>query len=224
MKCSFLSLFLPPHPSHTVSCSVVFDSFSTPWTVARQAPLSMEFSRQEHWSGQWFPSPGNLPNLWIKPRSPALQTGSLLSEPPGKPLLAPRKVELRIMICWWGVRQTHCLDLLFRGRLTMWQLFSGAQGSLQATVRTCQLEHSPQALTKTKLGCRLEQLQGQLWTLEARPRQAESQWSPAPTEQRTSMRPGYLEVTRVPFLYPNAYLGDKLEEESGIGQTESFCP
>ena len=38
------------------------------------------------------------------------------------------------------------------------------------------------------------------------------------------MRPGYLEVTRVPFLYPNAYLVDKLEEESRIGQTESFCP
>ena len=38
------------------------------------------------------------------------------------------------------------------------------------------------------------------------------------------MRPGYLEVTRVHFLYLNAYFGDKLEEESGIGQTESFCP
>ena len=43
------------------SCSVVSDSFVTPWTVARQAPLSMEFSRQEYWSGLPFPSPENLP-------------------------------------------------------------------------------------------------------------------------------------------------------------------
>ena len=43
------------------SCSVVSDSFVTPWTVVCQAPLSMEFSRQEYWSGQPFPSPENLP-------------------------------------------------------------------------------------------------------------------------------------------------------------------
>ena len=40
----------------------------TPWTVAHQAPLSMGFSRQEHWSGLSFPSPGDLPNSRIKPR------------------------------------------------------------------------------------------------------------------------------------------------------------
>ena len=57
----------------------------TPQTVASQAPLSMAFSRQEYWSGQPFPSPGYLPNPGIKPRSPALQADSLLSEPPGKP-------------------------------------------------------------------------------------------------------------------------------------------
>ena len=50
------------------------------------APLFMEFSRQEYWSGLPFPSPGDLPNLGIKPRSPALQADSLLSEPPGKSL------------------------------------------------------------------------------------------------------------------------------------------
>ena len=58
----------------------------TPWTVAHQAPLSMGFSRQEHWSGLPFPSPGDLPNPGIKPRSPALQADALTSEPPGKPL------------------------------------------------------------------------------------------------------------------------------------------
>ena len=45
-----------------------------------QAPLSMEFSRQEYWSGLPFPSAGDLPNQGSKPRSPALQTDSLLSE------------------------------------------------------------------------------------------------------------------------------------------------
>ena len=59
--------------------------FETLWTIAYQPPLSMEFSRQEYWSGLPFPSPGDLPNPGIKPKSPALQTDALLSEPPGKP-------------------------------------------------------------------------------------------------------------------------------------------
>ena len=59
--------------------------FATPWTVALQAPLSMEFSRRECWSGLPVPSPGDIPNPGIKPRSPALQADSLLYEPPGKP-------------------------------------------------------------------------------------------------------------------------------------------
>ena len=53
--------------------------FVTPWTVARQAPLSMGFSRQEYWSGLPFPSPGDLPNPGIEPGSPALQVDSLPS-------------------------------------------------------------------------------------------------------------------------------------------------
>ena len=57
---------------------------ATPWTVAHQAPLSMGFSRQEYWSGLPFPSPGDLPEPGIKPRSPALQADALTSEPPGK--------------------------------------------------------------------------------------------------------------------------------------------
>ena len=51
--------------------------FATPWTVAYQAPQSMEFSRQEYWSGLSFPSPGDLPNPGIEPRSPALQADAL---------------------------------------------------------------------------------------------------------------------------------------------------
>jgi len=65
-----------------LSCSVVSDSLLT---VARQAPLSMGFSRQEYWSGFPFPSPGDLPNSGIERRCPTLQVDSLTSEPPGKP-------------------------------------------------------------------------------------------------------------------------------------------
>ena len=49
---------------------------ATPWTVALQAPLSVGFSRQEYWSGLPCPPPGDLPNLGIKSRSPALQADS----------------------------------------------------------------------------------------------------------------------------------------------------
>ena len=59
--------------------------FATLWTVAYQAPPSMEFCRQEYWSGLPFPSPGDLPDPGTKPGSPALQANSLPSEPPGKP-------------------------------------------------------------------------------------------------------------------------------------------
>ena len=59
--------------------------FATQWTVAHQAPPSMGFSKQEYWSGLPFPSPGDLPDPGIEPRSPALQADALTSEPPGKP-------------------------------------------------------------------------------------------------------------------------------------------
>ena len=59
--------------------------FATPWTAAYQAPPSMGFSRQEYWSGLPFPSPGDLPNPGIEPRSPALWADTLPSKPPGKP-------------------------------------------------------------------------------------------------------------------------------------------
>ena len=65
-----------------LSSSVVSDSFVTPRTVARQAPLSMGFSRQEDWSGLSFPPPGDLPDPGIKLRSPALHVGVFTTEPP----------------------------------------------------------------------------------------------------------------------------------------------
>ena len=73
--------------------------FVTPWIVAHQTPLSMEFSRQEYWSGLLFPSPGHLPDPETELRSPSDSPGksqvvtynciidSLPSESPGKPTL-----------------------------------------------------------------------------------------------------------------------------------------
>ena len=58
--------------------------FAIPWTVAHHAPLSMEFFRQEYWSGQPFPSPGAFPKPSIEPESPPLQADSLPCKPPGK--------------------------------------------------------------------------------------------------------------------------------------------
>ena len=58
--------------------------FATPWILARQASVSMEFSRQEHWNRLPFPSPGDLPDPGIESRFPALQGDPLLSEPQGK--------------------------------------------------------------------------------------------------------------------------------------------
>ena len=60
----------------TQSCPTLFN----PWTIQ-----PMEFSRPEYWSGQPLPSPGDLPNPGIKPRSPAFQEDSLPAEPQGKP-------------------------------------------------------------------------------------------------------------------------------------------
>ena len=57
--------------------------------IAYQAPPSMGFSRKDYWSGLPFPSPGNLPNPGIEPRSPTLQADALSSEPPKKPNQTP---------------------------------------------------------------------------------------------------------------------------------------
>ena len=66
------------------ACSVVSGSMRPPWTIAHQAPLSMEFSRQEYWSGLPFPSLGDIPHTGIEPLSPeslALAGGFFTTEP-----------------------------------------------------------------------------------------------------------------------------------------------
>ena len=59
--------------------------FAAPWTIARQAPLSMGVSRQESWSGLPFPPPGDLPGPGMEPRSPALAGGFSTTATPVKP-------------------------------------------------------------------------------------------------------------------------------------------
>ena len=71
--------------------------FATPWTVAYQAPPSMEFSRQEYWSGLPFPSPGYLPDPGMELRSSALQADILPSEPPGKLPDCPQKNSFKML-------------------------------------------------------------------------------------------------------------------------------
>ena len=70
-------------PCWQASCSVQLSV--TPWTAARQAPLSMGFSRQEYWTGLPVPFPEDLSHPGIELGSPASQADSLLSEPPQEP-------------------------------------------------------------------------------------------------------------------------------------------
>ena len=84
----FVDAFLSPPTYTLVSGRLVTKSYPalvTPWTVAYQVPLSMEFSRQECRSGLPFPSLGDLPDPGVKLGSPVLQADSSLTEPPGKP-------------------------------------------------------------------------------------------------------------------------------------------
>ena len=72
--------------------ALVMSNSATPWTVARQVPLSMGFPRQECWSGLPFPPPGDLPDPGIKPESPvspALTGRFCTTEPSGKPNIHP---------------------------------------------------------------------------------------------------------------------------------------
>ena len=81
-----------------VSRSVMSDS-AIPCTIAHQAPLYVEFSRQEYWSELPFPSLGALPNPEIEPRSPTWQADSLLSESPGKSMMHIHLSEFKVFIC-----------------------------------------------------------------------------------------------------------------------------
>ena len=91
---SFSDLFhsaqCPPCSSKKMKSLSRIQLFVIPWTVVYQVPLSMGFSRQAYRSGLPFPSPGDLSNPGIEPRSPALQADTLPSEPPGNSRLLQR--------------------------------------------------------------------------------------------------------------------------------------
>ena len=109
----------------------------TPCTAAHQAPLSKEFFRQEYWSEKPFPSPGDLPNSGIEPRSPALQADSLPAEPQGK----PKNINVGglSLLQWifptqelnWGL--LHCRRILYQ---------LSYQGSLQASSVMLKIHHT----------------------------------------------------------------------------------
>ena len=98
--------------------------FATPWTVAYEAPASMEFSRQGYWSGLPFLSPEDLPDPEIKPWSPALQADSLPAEPQGRP--KKTRVSSLSLLQWIFPTQESNQGLL-HGRRILYQLSS--QGS-----------------------------------------------------------------------------------------------
>ena len=115
-----------PHEDLVLGFSVlVAQSWSTlcdpPWTVLHQAPLSMEFSRQEYWSRWLSPSPGDLPSPGIKPRSPALQVEFFPAEPQGKPnntgvgglsllqwIFLPQESNQGLLHCRWILYPLNC--------------------------------------------------------------------------------------------------------------------
>ena len=131
-----------------LSCSVLSQLFATPWTVAHQAPLSMECSRQEYWSGLPLPSPGDLPNPGIEPasvESPALQADCLPLSHLGSPFsghylnpsLAPVTFQriLYFTCCliydpYMSAPWVQGVLSAGRGRARDWGLRSRRQGSL----------------------------------------------------------------------------------------------
>ena len=105
-----------------LSCVQLFD----PMECSCQASLSMEFSRQEYCSGLPFPSPGNLSNWGIKPRSPALQVNSLPREPLVKPLYSQNYTEIVILLTLYPC-VTICdsyLEVVFYLRYSTFQRLS----------------------------------------------------------------------------------------------------
>ena len=107
-----------------------------------QAPPSMGFPRQEYWSGLSFPSPGDLSNPGIEPRSPALQEDALTSEPPGKPSKSSMEYSpnqetnlslLKNRITLWWKRYLFCVRDIgaYRKQFLMLSLFKYHWDSLQ---------------------------------------------------------------------------------------------
>ena len=94
---SLMATELPPPTARAPSRFSRVRLYVTPWTVARQAPLSLGFFRQEYWSGLPFPSAGFLPNPGIEPTSPALAGGFFTTSATRE---APFQSEGILKLCW----------------------------------------------------------------------------------------------------------------------------
>ena len=98
-------------------------TLATPWTVARQAPLSTGFSRQEYWSGLPGPPPGDLPYPSMEPMSlmsPALAGGFFTTEPPGKPVASSVTHKISLYFIFSISKVYYCLKtLLSRDRVNI---------------------------------------------------------------------------------------------------------
>ena len=105
------------------------------WTLAHKVPPSMGFSRQEYWSGLPFPSPGDLPNPGIEPRSPTLQADDLTSAPPGKPEDGIKGMCCAVLSLFSRVRLCNSMDHSPPG--------SSGHGVLQARILEWVAESSP---------------------------------------------------------------------------------
>ena len=90
------------HRALVIKCACMLSCvqlLETPWTIAHPAPLSMDFSRQEHWSGFPFSPPGNLPDQGIITASPALAGGFFTTEPPGNLTAAAKSLQSCTTLC-----------------------------------------------------------------------------------------------------------------------------
>ena len=112
----------------------------TPWTIVYQAPLSIEFSRQGYWSGLPSPSPGDLPDPGIEPRSSALQANSLPSKLQG---VVGVCTQLCLTLCNLmdcsplQSMGTHSVHGVFQARILEWVAISFSRGSSQPKDWTC---------------------------------------------------------------------------------------
>ena len=105
-----------------------------PWSVACQAPLSSGFPRQEYWSGWPFPSPGDLPDAGLEPRSPAIQADSLqiygfFTESPGKPYVTINLHNvIMVLLSLSNIRMSRVFILCVCVCVCFWQV--GVEGTL----------------------------------------------------------------------------------------------
>ena len=120
------------------------DSFVTPWTVACQSPLSKGFPWREYWSGLPFPSPGDLPDVGIKPMSTALAGKFFTIEPPGKKMVwfkcqSEEQSSVCVCVCLcmcvkWVEMEERRLFLCARGRegLNLSKIYGGRKEEMDS--------------------------------------------------------------------------------------------